>query len=80
MSDPTLAEINKKLDKLLKYQRRQQIFSWIRWGLWTLLFIIFVIVPVFFAYDVIKNPGNYIDITMLNTYRDQIEQIKSLLE
>ncbi|MDF2379526.1 MAG: hypothetical protein P1V18_04905 [Candidatus Gracilibacteria bacterium] len=80
MSEPTLNDINNKLDKLLKYQQRQQMYSWLRWGVWIILFTIFVAIPSYYAYDIINNPGDYIDIKMLNSYRQQIEQFKNLLQ
>lgn len=71
-----LNELNKKLDELIKYQRRQQILGWIKGILWTILFIIFVVLPVIFTYNFVKNPGDYIDLNTTNSYLKLLEQLR----
>ncbi|MDP2690796.1 MAG: hypothetical protein Q8O95_00075 [bacterium] len=70
-----LQEINQKLDKLLAYQKREQIWRWIRGVTSLILFILFVAIPVYYSYKLIKDPSillQYIDLSKFSSLTDQI--------
>lgn len=69
-----LQEINDKLDLLLKYQKRARIWGWIKSIWWLIIFVVFVGLPSYFAFDVWKNPGKYLDLSKFNQYQKQFEQ------
>lgn len=76
MAQATLGEINDKLDQLLKYQKRQRIWGWIKSVWWLIIFVIFVVLPSYYAYDVLKNPGKYLDLSKIQQYQKQFEEIQ----
>jgi hypothetical protein len=73
---PSLQDINDKLDQLLKYQKRQRIWGWIKSIWWLIIFVVFVGLPTYFAMDVFKNPGKYIDLKKIQQYQKQFEQFQ----
>lgn len=75
MAQPILQDINDKLDQLLKYQKRQCMWAWIKSIIWLVTFIIFVGLPSYFVYDIFSNPNKYLDLSELKSYRQQIEQL-----
>ena len=69
---PSLQDINDKLDQLLQYQKRQRIWGWIKSIWWLIIFIVFVALPSYYAFDVFKNPGKYIDLSKIQQYQKQL--------
>ena len=72
---PTLEEINEKLDKLLAHQRNAMIWGAVRSVISLIIFIAVVLVPIYFTYDIFKNPSKYLDISKFTEYEKTIQEL-----
>ena len=75
MAQPTLTEINDKLDRLLRYQRNQRILAWLKGIVWLAILVIVLGGPVYLFHDFYNNPRKYFDPAKLQQYQKQAEQL-----
>ncbi|GEM_PF-4334751 len=71
----TLQELSDKIDKLLRYQRNQRIWSWLKSILWFVVLVIVLGGPAYLINDVYKNPRKYFDPSKFQQYQKQAEQL-----
>lgn len=69
-----LEEINEKLDRLLAYERARIIWGIIRTIIGITIFIIFIVLPIYFAYELIQNPFQYFDPNQFPELKKMIEE------
>jgi len=77
---PSLEEINEKLDRILAHQRAATIWGALKGFVWLGMIVLLVILPLYYAYDFVQNPAQYIDLTQFkdfqNTIQEMMKQVK----
>lgn len=76
---PSLTEINEKLDRILAHQRAATIWGTVKGFIWLGMIILLVIIPLYYTYDFIQNPAAYIDFSQFGDLQKQfIEMMKQV--
>lgn len=69
-----LEELNEKLDRLLAYQRAGMIWGTVKTIFGIVVFILLVILPIYFAYELIQNPWQYFDPNQFPELKKMVEE------
>lgn len=71
----SLEEINEKLDRLLAYERARMIWGTVKTIIGIVIFVIFIILPIYFAYELLQNPFQYFDPNQFPELKKMIEEM-----
>jgi len=70
-----LEEINEKLDRLLAYERARIIWGIVKTVFGIVIFVLLVVLPIYFAYELLQNPFQYFDPNQFPELKKMIEGI-----
>lgn len=76
---PSLEEINEKLDRILAHQRATTVWGFLKGFVWLGIIIFLFVIPLYYAYNFVQNPAAYIDFSQFGDLQKQfIEMMKQV--
>lgn len=69
-----LEQLNEKLDRLLAYQRASMIWGTVKTIFGIIVFIVLVVLPIYFAYELLQNPWQYFDPNQFPELKKMVEE------